>query len=85
MTGYEGAALPEAWRSIPRIEKPFDAPELAKAVGQLIGARLQPAARSGSPGWALSDLGRRVHEACKEARNLITERRIVSRDVDPEG
>ena len=38
-TGYEGAALPEAYRDVPRWQKPFDPEDLVKALPQLIRPR----------------------------------------------
>lgn len=35
-TGYEAAALPDAYRDIPRWQKPFEASELVRALPQLI-------------------------------------------------
>jgi CheY-like chemotaxis protein len=83
LTGYSASALPEPWRGVPCLEKPFEASMLVNIVGLVLGSKVRPqdpgVAEEGQP---LSDIGRRVHEACKEARNLITEHRILAEDMD---
>jgi DNA-binding response OmpR family regulator len=39
-TGYGSGAVPDRFRAVPRLEKPFDAPALLRLVGQLSCAKL---------------------------------------------
>jgi CheY-like chemotaxis protein len=41
-TGYDQSAVPEAYRDVPRWEKPFDPRRLAKLLPWLVGARDEP-------------------------------------------
>lgn len=42
LTGYDGWALPEAYRNAPRVAKPFAVHTVLACVGELVGTELQP-------------------------------------------
>lgn len=42
VTGYDSWALPDAYREIPRVAKPFSVPALIEAVGKLVVAKDSP-------------------------------------------
>ena len=77
LTGYESLAIPEAWRGVPRIEKPFEATALLGALARLLaGAPLPPDPPVSSPA-PLSELDHRAFAAMRRTRELFMERYIL--------
>ena len=77
LTGFEPLAIPDRWRDAPRIEKPFEAEELRRAVQTLLAGTWPSSSTRPVPAHFLTKLDRRSMMAVKKSRELITEARII--------
>ena len=73
-TGYSERALPEAWRGVPRVQKPFEAPALERALLTALNgrARLPRTARAAGL-YRPADEFTRSWDAISNSRNLLVE------------
>jgi len=84
LTGYGDPVIPEPWREVARVERPFDEAALLGALRSAIAGRPTGPAKSGAPaGVQPSPVLRHAWEAIRTSRDLITEGRIVLGDGKP--
>lgn len=78
-TGYSERALPEAWRGVPRVQKPFEAPALERALLTALNGRvwLPPAGRGRE-----AALRQRPTDELTQSWNTISSSRNLMVEID---
>lgn len=77
LTGYGPLGVPEPWRDVPHLEKPFDPADLLAVLASIVaGHPTSPHDGVPVPGRP-SDLIQKSREVMRHTRNLLTEGRIL--------
>lgn len=81
LTGYGALAVAEPWQGVPRVEKPFEAAALLRAVADALAGK--PADRAPGAAGVATPAIRRAWEAMRHTRDIVTEARAYRELLNP--